>query len=217
MCDWNPKTKNNGWEFHRNQVGWGWWWKVTRIPPNPPRIQVFRNYNCNLRCICRIFLFLPDLWPKLPKKFGSQTTSNPFQILRFSKRNLTILPKNQVLRTLRYRIPPKKCVNHILQQQKLANKLRITAQPDERITSIGSIGSGMFVILASWTEGVTSLLKETCLGVIFVLIFLTHFWVVKVHLGHGPPWKCFFWMFMNFLLMVQVVEIRCVFEGGSRS
>lgn len=124
-------------------------------------------------------MFLPDLWPKLPKTFGSQTTSNPYQILRFSKRNLTILPKNQVLRTLRYRIPPKKCVNQTLQQQKLANKLRITAQPDERITSIGSIGSGMFVILASWTEGVTSLLKTTSLGVIFVLIFLTHFWVKK--------------------------------------
>lgn len=125
-------------------------------------------------------MFLPDLWPKVPKKFGSQTTSNPYQILRFSKRNLTILQKNQVLRTLRYRIPPKKCVNQTLQQQKLANKLRITAQPDERITSIGSIGSGMFVILASWTEGVTSLLlKKNELGVIFVLMFLTHFWVKK--------------------------------------
>lgn len=138
--------------------------KSNKNPPNPPRIQEFRNYNCNLRCICRIFLFLPDLWPKVPKKFGFQTTSNPYQILRCSKRNLTILPKNQVLRTIRYRIPPKKCVNQTLQQQKLANKLRITAQPDERITSIGSIGSGMFVILASWTEGVTSLLKKRLWG-----------------------------------------------------
>lgn len=199
--------------------------KSNKNTPNPPRIQVFRNYDCNLRCICRIFLFVPDLWPKVPKKFGSQTTSNPYQILRLSKRNLTILPKNQVLHTFRYRIPPKKCVNQTLQQQKLANKLRITAQPDERITSIGSIGSGMFVILASWTEGVTSLLKKTSLGGdvrshlphTFLGEEKTSCFFFKVHLGQGPPWKWCFWIFMIFFLMVQVVEIRCVFEGGSRS
>lgn len=76
---WLESQNKKQWLGISSQPGrLGWWWKVTRIPPNPPRIQVFRNHNCNLRCICRMFLFLPDLWPKLPKKFGSQTTSNPY-------------------------------------------------------------------------------------------------------------------------------------------
>ena len=68
MCDWNPKTKNNGWEFDRNQVGWD---GDEKQPESPPILQEFRYlgiiYNCNLRCICRIFLFLPDLRQNSPR------------------------------------------------------------------------------------------------------------------------------------------------------